>query len=483
MRYDAVGNVGPPIVQPNKYHHLQQIAFRLGRDLKSHATVLAQPDPEIDERVQQQLKVGVEAEAKMKKITPSNRSEDPNITPPPVEDITLERLAQDLHKIAPELAQEAGFNIDSPTQITERQAATLLQMQILDEASNNWEFKFPEKEHVWDFAAKRLQKTTRTINGRTLLVQPRLSQSFHMRRYPPCCQSTITKTAIKESGPTIQEEPEPVVEPVSNIAATVDPGKQKARHIKGREPFFSLGESAYEKAFLSWRMDQELKDGMFTLIPKRATTNKHTVPEFQVKKPSAWFSKFRHQKEDDGYDDTTDLYPLPNIPPSWVPDNVSIADKRAQVLELAKKTPAFPDPNILEYYHTHEEIEQIKLRREWDLYAFKRQITKEKVEEHTKKQYDSLTPEELWKANAALGIDQTTGVFIKDPPAKKGKGGAAKVQQSAAARRQSGPARNTRSKRATPTMSGGLGQTSGSGKRAASGSGNGQSSPKRFKVI
>jgi hypothetical protein len=158
-----------------------------------------------------------------------------------------------------------------------------------------------------------------------------------------------------------------------------------------------------------------------------------------------------------------------------VPDNVSIADKRAQVLELAKKTPAFPDPNILEYYHTPEEIKQIKLRREWDMYAFKREVAKEKIEEHTKRKYEELTPEEVWKANAALGINQTTGVFINDPPAKEK--GAAKATQSPAAR-------NTRSKgRAGAMMSGGLGEPSGSGKRAASGGGDGQSSPKRFKVI
>jgi hypothetical protein len=166
-----------------------------------------------------------------------------------------------------------------------------------------------------------------------------------------------------------------------------------------------------------------------------------------------------------------------------VPDNVSIADKRAQVLELAKKTPAFPDPNILEYYHTSEEIKRIKLQREWDMYASKREVAKEKIEEHTKREYEELTLEEVWKANAALGINQTTGVFINNPPAKQ-KGAAKKATQSTGARRQSGPARNTRSKGvAAAMMSGGLGEPSGSGKRAASGGGDGQSSPKRFKVI
>jgi hypothetical protein len=269
VRYDSVGNVGPPIVQPNKFHYLQRLAFRLGRDLKYNANVLAAPDPEIDDRVQAQLEGGATAEADMENITPVDRFVDPSRDIPSPRIITLQRLAQDLHNVAPDLAQEAGFEISDPSEITERQAATLLQMQILEEASNNWEFKFPENEHVWDFASSRLEQTTRTINGRSIEVRPRLTQYFHMRRFPPCCQSTTTKTAIQESGPTIQEKPKLAVEePVAAASTPEVPPKKKARHIRGREPYFSLGESAYEKAFLSWRMEQELKDGTYTLAWK-----------------------------------------------------------------------------------------------------------------------------------------------------------------------------------------------------------------------
>jgi hypothetical protein len=264
VRYDSVGNVGPPIVQPNKFHYLQRLAFRLGRDLKYNATILAAPDPAIDDRIHQQLQGRGAAEAEMENITPADRSEDQNVDVSKSRIITLQRLAQDLHKIAPDLAEEAGFEIDDPSEITEKQAATLLQMQILEEASNNWELKFPENENVWEFASSRLETTTRTINGRTINVKPRLSQFFHMRRFPPCCQSDTTKTAIQESGPTIEERPEPAVEePATATAAAVEGlPKKKARHIRGREPYFSFGESAYERAFLSWRMEQELKDGM-----------------------------------------------------------------------------------------------------------------------------------------------------------------------------------------------------------------------------
>jgi len=148
--YDASGRVGPPILQPNKFHYLQRLAFRLGRDLKESAKVLADETP-LDERIQDQVKSRAEAEAEMQNILPADRSEEPwvaNLVDPRPRSITLRRMAQDLHRIAPDLAQEAGFQINSPTEITEQQAATLLQMQILEEASNNWEFKFPEKQRV-----------------------------------------------------------------------------------------------------------------------------------------------------------------------------------------------------------------------------------------------------------------------------------------------------------------------------------------------
>lgn len=264
VRYDASGRVGPPILQPNKFHYLQRLAFRLGRDLKDSAKVLADETPP-DKRVENQVKSRAVSEAEMQNILPADRSEEPwvtNLAKPPPRSITLQRMAQDLHKIAPDLAQEAGFQINPGTKITEQQAAALLQMQILEEASNNWEFKFPEKERVWDFASNRLETTTRIINGRPVQRKPRLAQYFHMRKHLPCCQSTATKAIINKSGPTIQEKPEPVLMPDTNVDAE-DQRKTKVRQIKGREPYFSLGESAFERAFLSWRMEQELKDGMY----------------------------------------------------------------------------------------------------------------------------------------------------------------------------------------------------------------------------
>lgn len=86
---------------------------------------------------------------------------------------------------------------------------------------------------------------------------------------------------------------------------------------------------------------------------------------------------------------------------------------------MAKRTPKFPDPEILEYYHTPREIEQIKVQRQWDDYATKRRAADAAVEERTKKKFESLIPEERNKAYKALGINQTSGVFIRDEESGK----------------------------------------------------------------
>ncbi|KAE9366693.1 hypothetical protein N431DRAFT_77764 [Stipitochalara longipes BDJ] len=400
VRYDSFGRVGPPILQPNKYHYLRVLAFRLGRDLRKNAEVLANPERGLGERVQEQQTSRSLAEKEMENILPADRSGGAyitNLVDPPQRNITLQRMAQDLLKIAPDLAQEAGFRIASPTDITEQQAAILLQMQLLEEANNNWEWKFPENEHVWDFAAVRLEKTTRIINGRSIEGRPRLAQYFHMRRFAPCYLSEATKTIIKASGPTIQEEPVPTEMTDEHDA---DPGEKKVRHIKGREPYFSLGESAYERAFLSWRMEQELKE----------------IPEFQrPKKRRSWWSFGKGNKDDDDQDLPKDRYPLPKIPAHWIPDSVSIAQKRAHVLELAKEDEAFPNPEILEYFHTPAEIQQINIQRQWDLFAMKRQVADAAVEQHTGKKFDRLSQEELNKAYKELGINQLNGIFNDDP--------------------------------------------------------------------
>ena len=86
---------------------------------------------------------------------------------------------------------------------------------------------------------------------------------------------------------------------------------------------------------------------------------------------------------------------------------------------MAKRTPKFPNPEILEYYHTPREIEQIKVQRQWDDYATKRRAADAAVEERTKKKFENLIPEERNKAYKVLGINQTSGVFIRDEESGK----------------------------------------------------------------
>jgi hypothetical protein len=87
---------------------------------------------------------------------------------------------------------------------------------------------------------------------------------------------------------------------------------------------------------------------------------------------------------------------------------------------LAKRVPAFPNPQILEYYHTPEEIRGIKMIKEWNEYYLQRRVASAAVEKHTGKKFESLSPEEQEEAYTALGIDQQTECFFRD--GNKGRG-------------------------------------------------------------
>jgi hypothetical protein len=169
-------------------------------------------------------------------------------------------MAQDLHRIAPDLAKDAGFNFGGDIKtITEVEAAALLQMQIIEEANNNWESRFPETENVWDFAAPRLD----------FEFVPRLTQFFNMRRFPVCCQYRATQTAIGRSGPIVQRKVVSVV--WTTLVANGRQCKKMTRQLKGHQPNFPFGETPYHQAYLSFMMEQDLKDGMFSLASYRSS--------------------------------------------------------------------------------------------------------------------------------------------------------------------------------------------------------------------
>ena len=204
--------------------------------------------------------------------------------------ITLQRMAQDLDRVAPELADDAAFPADwDPLTMTEEQAAILIQMQILEELNNNWESRFPENEHVWEFATQRVTPITITHNTdgnplggrRPLVMLPKVKNFFSMRRWPVTCQCEETQKNIFDSGPVIQPKSDATVPPhqVAQRARAAVRGDVRAdvrrdttahpqrreRHVRGQTPHFPFGETPYQQAYLSWRMEQDLKDGKYSL--------------------------------------------------------------------------------------------------------------------------------------------------------------------------------------------------------------------------
>jgi hypothetical protein len=274
VKYDSHGREGPPIYQPNKDQYLLKLAWRLGRDLR-RCMSLIESDTYVDTRtcLLEQYQGLTDSLKAMADITPADRSasqssndsrkvSDPNIT--------LKSLALPLAKLEPDLFQEIQEfdpELKDPEEMTEKHAAQMLQKQIIEEISNNWELRFPEKERVWDFASVRLAEVEKTINGRTVQAVPRVRKFFDMRRFPVGCQSDATKTLIEQSGPIIQEEPKPVEEPQPLLTSAQIRAQNSGqlvktdRHIRGQRPSFPFGETPYQAAYQSFRMEQDLKDG------------------------------------------------------------------------------------------------------------------------------------------------------------------------------------------------------------------------------
>lgn len=260
VQYDAKGTIGPVILQPNKYFYLQKVAFRIGRDIKKYLTL---DTKKVDRKVylDAQYRAIGQAVQYMNPIYPPELSSAKLLEAPsvgPVE-VTLERMARELNKIAPDLAQDAGID---PDNMDEKAAGTLLQMEILEEVSNNWESRFPEKEHVWEFAKPRVELRDRTIRGRVVKVRDRQLQYFHLCRYPPCLQTKANQTIIEDSGPRIQEKPK--LKPAPTQPAIEQPPDRRPleRHHGSRHPpNYLFGETPLAEAYLSHQMEIDLADG------------------------------------------------------------------------------------------------------------------------------------------------------------------------------------------------------------------------------
>jgi hypothetical protein len=256
--------MGPPIVQPNKYHYLQKVAYRIGRDIAENLHVVAGDGMDKTQYLRDQYQAFGGAARYMNAIPPEDLSPgllSTSATEPT--EVNLQRLAVELNKIAPDLAEDAGI---IPGKLDEKEAASLLQMEILEEASNNWESRFPENEHVWEFAKPRVELHNRTVRGRVVQVRQRQQQFFRLDRYPLPCQCEATQTAIQQSGPQVQEKPEvksPTPEPTGTQVVTAGYDQRPIEIHRGMDkpPFFPFGETPYSAAYLDWRMQNDLKDG------------------------------------------------------------------------------------------------------------------------------------------------------------------------------------------------------------------------------
>lgn len=284
VRYDAKGLIGPPIVQPNRIEHFVSLAQRLGREILEWIEILATPAESWaqEDIIEDHLEDAFKAKEIMKDVTVEDREEgglDPDLT-----ELTydLKLMAMELDKHAPDLAQEAGFvwdedvpepDLESATQedidvwqIRQSEYAAILQMKCLEELNNNFESRFPDNEKVWDFAADRVASATRILNGKDIEVIPRQKRFFSMQRWPVECQTPETQEVIVNSGPKLPDKP--VLKPTppkptreEMIKEATKPRKKEARHIRGRAPHFPFGETTYQQAYLSYRMEEDLKDG------------------------------------------------------------------------------------------------------------------------------------------------------------------------------------------------------------------------------
>ena len=271
VQYDVKGTTGPPIVQPNKYHYLQRIAYRIGRNISETLHTIASPGANENQCLRDQYQAFDGAARHMNPIPPADLAPgllNTSIMEPT--EVNLHKLATELDGVAPDLAQDSGIN---PGTMDEKEAASLLQMEVLEEASNSWESRFPENEHVWEFSRPRVELHDKTVRGRVVQARPRRQQFFRMDRYPLPCQCEATQTAIKQCGPQVQEKLElesPTPERTETLIDTKMRGGRPIEIHRGmnKPPFFPFGETPYSAAYLDWRMQNDLKDGKWHLHSK-----------------------------------------------------------------------------------------------------------------------------------------------------------------------------------------------------------------------
>jgi hypothetical protein len=402
VRYDADGTVGPPILQPNLYEHLQNLAFSVGRAIRrlhdkigdSHATT---------DRLEDQFDSKQLAECLMYRDTPADK------------EISLAKIARDLSKVAPDLLEESLVDLENDRR--DHGAATIIQMQLIQESNNNWDSRFPEREEVWGFAASRLSPESVALTEEGKPIRNRIKKYFSQRRWPVWAQNEKkVEVAVKPPGLVMQEKPvsppltAQALERIYKAAAKAEGAKGERYTGRGLAPLFPFGETSYQRAYLSFKMEQDLADGEYDNNESDLPTDFAIVEEFKPKpKRRRLFSRELEVEPDP----PVNPYELPAIPENWKPDSVSVQQKWADVTERARKVDGFPQD--LEYWYTKEESDAIRSHEEY-LAAIKQQEQgRALVEGYTKKPYGQLSIAEIQAAQLALGIDPYSGIVTRQP--------------------------------------------------------------------
>ncbi|KAI9650722.1 hypothetical protein NHQ30_000745 [Ciborinia camelliae] len=357
VQYNADRFTGPPIIQPNLYSFVEKASFKFGRSIAMYTEELTMDETHYTRDLCLDIvnisyqRTTLRSEGKA--LYPG----EPNVPPgtPNPNNITLVRIASDLQKVAPDIFKSYGLNPETltdpsvPLQTRMKYAALMIQTQVIEELNNNWESRFPIKENVWGFARDRLINPVRTvISGRTFeeYYQPR--QHFSMRRWPPCEQSPENQEIIKKSGPEVQKKPKKEIVPrKTNEEKKLDMLRKskKPKHIGGAPPNFPFGETPYQQNYLSWRMQEDLKD----------------IPEFNIApKPRKGLSKFLPAPPPPP---PVDYYALPSIPPSFRPRSIPLEVLRQRTIDAAQSMPGLPSGTA--YYRDDAEAKRIRDYRQW----------------------------------------------------------------------------------------------------------------------
>ena len=204
VQYDSSGYRDAPVLQPNKYKHLQQVATRLGRDIRLLSEAIADGDEDDSTIYSKQFNALKKVLQYMEKINPGHSADTADLVSG--KELSLKMIARDLLKYAPELGGDVGMDPKRDTAtITTEEAAKIIQLQLIEESNNNWESRFPEDEHVWNWVDEPLSTTQPASDAPTAFVRPNFPKKyFSLRRWPVECQSLAGQAIIKNSGPAFE---------------------------------------------------------------------------------------------------------------------------------------------------------------------------------------------------------------------------------------------------------------------------------------